>query len=169
VGSVAVAVLAKLGYKVVASTGRLETHSYLRSLGAGDIIDRSIFNKPSGRPMDAERWHGAVDSVGGATLATLIRSMKYGGSIAACGLAGGADVSTTVFPFILRGTNLLGIDSVYCPPPKRQEAWRRLASDLPSGKLEQMTRVISLDEVERFSKEILAGQVQGRIVVDVNA
>lgn len=169
VGSVAVAVLSKLGYNVVASTGRLETHAYLRSLGAADIIDRSIFNKPSGKPMDAERWHGAVDSVGGATLATLIRSMKYGGSIAACGLAGGADVSTTVFPFILRAVNLLGVDSVYCPPPKRREAWRRLTIDLPFTKLEQMTRVISLVEVERFSKEILAGQVQGRIVIDVNA
>jgi acrylyl-CoA reductase (NADPH) len=169
VGSVAVAVLAKLGYRVVASTGRSETHGYLRSLGAGDVIDRSIFNNPSGKPMDAERWHGAVDSVGGATLATLIRTMKYGGSIAACGLAGGADVSTTVFPFILRAINLLGVDSVYTPPPKRREAWRRLTLDLPAHKLEQMTRVISLGEIERFSREILAGKVQGRIVVDVNA
>jgi acrylyl-CoA reductase (NADPH) len=169
VGSISVAVLAKLGYRVTASTGRYETHDYLRSLGAVEIIDRSMFNKPSGKPMDPERWHGAVDSVGGATLATLIRSMKYGGSIAACGLAGGADVSTTVFPFILRAVNLLGVDSVYCPPPKRREAWRRLVVDLPLNKLEQMTRVISLGEVERFSRDILAGQVQGRIVVDVNA
>jgi acrylyl-CoA reductase (NADPH) len=169
VGSVAVAVLSKLGYRVVASTGRSETHAYLRSLGAADIIDRSIFNKPSGKPMDAERWHGAVDTVGGATLATLIRSMKYGGSVAACGLAGGADLSTTVFPFILRAVNLLGVDSVYTPPPKRWEAWRRLTSDLAPAKLGQMIRVISLGEVERFSREILAGQVQGRIVVDVNA
>jgi acrylyl-CoA reductase (NADPH) len=169
VGSVSVAVLSKLGYKVVASTGRFETHEYLRSLGASDVIDRSIFNNPSGKPLDSERWHGAVDSVGGATLATLIKSMKYGGSIAACGLAGGADISTTVFPFILRAVNLLGVDSAYTPPPKRWEAWRRITSDLPSAKLEQMTRVISLSEVERFSKEILAGKVQGRIVVDVNA
>ncbi len=169
VGSVAVALLAKLGYQVTASTGRAETHDYLRSLGAREIIDRSAFNKPSGRPLEAERWRGAIDSVGGVTLATLIKSMKYGASVAACGLAGGADLATTVFPFILRGVNLLGVDSNYCLPAKRLEAWRRVAEDLPIGKLEQMTRVISLGEVERYAKEIVAGKVQGRIVVDVRA
>ena len=169
VGSIAVAVLAKLGYKVVASTGRPETHDYLRELGASDFLDRSVLAESSKKPFEAERWAGAVDSVGGSTLANLIKTMRYGSSIAACGLAGGTDLSTTVFPFILRAVNLLGVDSVQCKQPKRQEAWHRLAVDLAADKLERIVRVISLAEVERYSREILAGKVQGRTVVDVNA
>lgn len=169
VGSIAVAVLAKLGHKVVASTGRPDTHGYLRELGASDMIDRSVLSEPSKKPFEAERWAGAVDSVGGTTLANLIKTMRYGSSIAACGLAGGTDLATTVFPFILRAVNLLGVDSVQCKLPKRQEAWRRLAADLSADKLERMVKIISLGEVEHYSREILAGKVQGRIVVDVNA
>ena len=169
VGSIAVAILSKLGYKVIASTGRTETHEYLRSLGAGEILDRSVLSTPSPKPFESERWHGAVDSVGGTTLATLLKSMKYGGSVAACGLAGGSDLATTVFPFILRAVSLLGVDSAYCPIPKREQAWRRLTIDLPLAQLEQMTRVIPLRDVERCSQEILAGKVQGRTVVDVRA
>ena len=169
VGSVAVAILAKLGYRVTASTGRPETHDYLRSLGATAIIDRAVLSEPSKKPLEAERWAGAVDSVGGATLLNVLKTLQYGGSVAACGLAGGADLPTTVFPFILRGVNLLGIDSVQSPMPQRQTAWSRLATDLSAAQLDHMTRVISLAEVERYSKEILAGKVQGRIVVDVNA
>ncbi len=169
VGSIAVAVLAKLGHKVVASTGRPETHGYLRELGASDLIERSVLSEPSKKPFESERWAGAVDSVGGTTLANLIKTMRYGSSIAACGLAGGTDLATTVFPFILRAVNLLGVDSVNCKHPKREEAWHRLAADLPADKLERMLKVIPLGEVEHYSREILAGKVQGRIVVDVNA
>jgi acrylyl-CoA reductase (NADPH) len=167
-GSVAVAILAKLGYKVVASTGRPETRDYLLSLGAQDVVDRALFTKP-GKPMEAERWQGAVDTVGGATLAGIIRSLKYGGSVAACGMAGGADLATSVFPFILRGVNLLGIDSVYCPMPAREKAWQRLAADLPLDKLNGMSQTIALSAVPEYSREILAGKVRGRVVIDVNA
>lgn len=169
VGSVAVAILAKLGYKVTASTGRAETHDYLRSLGASEIVDRSVLGDVSKKPLEAERWTAAVDSVGGTTLINLLKTMQYGGSVAACGLAGGADLATTVFPFILRGVNLLGIDSVQCRMPKREQAWTRLAADLSPAQMDHMTRVISLSEVERYSKEILVGKIQGRTVVDVNA
>lgn len=169
VGSVAIAILAKLGFRVTASTGRPETHDYLKSLGASDIIDRAVLGDPTKKPLEAERWAAAVDCVGGVTLQNVLKTLQYGGSVAACGLAGGADLPTTVFPFILRGVNLLGIDSVQCRMPERQAAWLRLATDLSAAQLDHMTRVISLAEVERYSKEILAGKVQGRIVVDVNA
>ncbi len=169
VGSVAIAILAKLGFRVTASTGRPETHDYLKSLGASDIIDRAVLGEPSKKPLEAERWAAAVDSVGGVTLQNILKTLQYGGSVAACGLAGGADLPTTVFPFILRGVNLLGIDSVQCRMPQRLAAWSRLATDLSAAQLDHITRVISLSEVERYAKEILAGKVQGRIVVDVNA
>ncbi|MBV8820653.1 MAG: oxidoreductase [Acidobacteriaceae bacterium] len=167
VGSVAIALLAKLGHHVVASTGRAETHDYLRALGAKDVIDRRLLSEPSKKPFEAERWAGAVDSVGGVTLANVIRAMKYGCSVAACGLAGGSDLNATVFPFILRAVNLLGVDSAYCRMPKRTEAWRRLSVDLPLPLLNEMMQDISLSDVPKASEEILAGKVRGRTVVDV--
>lgn len=169
VGSVAVAILARLGYRVVASTGRADTHQYLKELGAVDIIDRSALGAESKKPLEAERWAGAVDSVGGVTLGNLIKTMKYGGSVAACGLASGTDLPTTVFPFILRNVSLLGVDSNSCPLPRRLESWKRLSTDLPFDRLEKMTQVIPLNEVENYSRQILAGKVRGRVVVDVNA
>jgi putative YhdH/YhfP family quinone oxidoreductase len=169
VGSVAVALLGKLDYKVAASTGRSELGDYLKSLGATSIVDRATLAQPSGRPLDAERWSGGVDTVGGEVLASLLRGTRYGGSVAACGLAGGANLPTSVYPFILRGVSLLGIDSVMCPKPKRLEAWRRLARDLPIAKLEAMTVVEPLSKVPDLAQEILQGRVRGRVVVDVNA
>lgn len=169
VGSVAVAILASLGYRVIASTGRADTHDYLKGLGAADIIDRAVLSTESKKPLEGERWAGAVDSVGGITLANLIKTTKYGGSVAACGLASGTDLSTTVLPFILRGVSLLGVDSNSCPVPNRLEAWKRLSTDLPFSKLDKMTQVIALKDVENYSREILAGKVQGRVVVDVDA
>src|SRR5579864_5657859 len=129
-GSITVALLAKLGHAVVASTGRAETHDYLRALGAQGIIDRASLAQAPTRPLDSERWAGAIDAVGSTTLATVLSQLKYNASVAACGLAGGNDLPTTVIPFLLRGVKLLGIDSVLCPMPERQEAWRRLAHDL---------------------------------------
>lgn len=169
VGSVAVAILAHLGYQVAAGTGRAEAHDYLRRLGATRIIDRATLAAPSNRPLESEQWGGAVDTVGGDTLAGLLRAMAYGGSVAACGLAGGNHLQTTVLPFILRGVNLLGIDSVQCPAEQRRAAWQRLARDLPAGALAQMTEIISLAEVPAACRRILQGQVRGRVVVDVNA
>lgn len=169
VGSIAVALLARLGYRVVASTGRPELQDYLRFLGAYRIIDRRVLATPTGKALDSEQWAGAVDTVGGDTLAGLLRSVVYGGSVAACGLAGGSELATTVFPFILRGVNLLGIDSVYCPRERRQQAWQRLARDLPLDKLDAMTRVVPLKEVPSVGRDILQGKVRGRVVVDVNA
>ncbi|HIJ39441.1 MAG TPA: oxidoreductase, partial [Rhodospirillaceae bacterium] len=147
VGSVAVALLAKLGYKVAASTGRPEEHDYLRQLGAIEIIERSSLSSPPSRPLLAERWAGCIDAVGGTTLASVLASICYGGSIAACGLAGGNELATTVLPFLLRGVNLLGIDSVVCPQDRRQRAWQRLAQELPMEKLDAMTSRIGLAEL----------------------
>jgi putative YhdH/YhfP family quinone oxidoreductase len=169
VGSVAVALLDKLGYKVAASTGRAELSDYLKSLGASTIIERAELAQPSKRPMDAERWSGVVDSVGGETLASALRGTCYGGAVAACGLAGGGHLPTTVYPFILRGITLVGVDSVMCPKPKRFEAWQRLASDLPIEKLDAMTTVEPMSKVPELGAEILKGQVRGRVVIDVNA
>ncbi len=169
VGSVAVAVLAKLGYRVAASTGRPETHDYLRSLGASTLIDRAELATPSGKPLDGERWAGAIDSVGGETLASVLRGLRYGRSVAACGLAGGAGLPATVLPFILRAINLLGVESVQCPSPRRREAWARLADDLPLDKLDALTEVVPLRAVVDLGPKILTGQVRGRTVVDVNA
>ena len=169
VGSVAVAILAKLGYNVVASTGRTEAYDYLHRLGASQIIDRSVLARPSGKPLEAARWAGAVDTVGGDTLASLLPAMAAGASVAACGNAGGYVLNTTVFPFILRGVNLLGIDSVICPQERRLTAWARLARDLPLDHLDHMTHLASLSDVPRLSEEILKGQIQGRVVIDLNA
>lgn len=169
VGSVAVAVLARLGHRVVASSGRPETHEYLRGLGAAEVIDRATLAAAPARPLDAERWAGAVDAVGGTTLATVLTQMKYRGSVAACGLAGGSDLSATVIPFLLRGVNLLGIDSVMCPVDRRRAAWARLGTDLDLQSLDGMTEVIGLGSLPEYGKRILAGQTRGRVVVDVDA
>ena len=168
VGSVATAILATRGYHVVASTGRLETHDYLRSLGASLVIDRAPFAEPVKRPLETERWAACIDSVGGNTLARVLAQTKYTGSVAAVGLAGGSKLEHTVIPFLLRGVNLLGIDSVMCPIPRRRAAWARLQADLPLKLLEAMTVDARLDEVPRLAQAIVAGQVRGRVVVDVN-
>jgi acrylyl-CoA reductase (NADPH) len=169
VGSVAVALLARLGYQVVASSGRADAHGYLSALGAATIIDRSPFAEPAKRPLEGERWAGCLDSVGGSTLARVLAQTKYGCAVAAVGLAGGSKLEHTVIPFLLRGVSLLGIDSVMCPTAKRLEAWNRLQTGLPLDKLEAMTSVVALDEVPRIAAQILQGQVRGRVVVDVNA
>jgi acrylyl-CoA reductase (NADPH) len=169
VGSVATALLAQAGYGVTASTGRAETHDYLKALGATTIVDRGPFAEPAKRPLESERWAGAIDSVGGNTLARLLAQSRYGAAVAAVGLAGGARLDTTVIPFLLRGVNLLGIDSVMCPQPRRLEAWRRLCRDLPLDKLRAMTLEVGLSEVPRVAAEILKGQVRGRVVVNTAA
>jgi acrylyl-CoA reductase (NADPH) len=166
VGSVAVMLLARLGYRVTASTGRAQTHEYLRELGATDILERDVLASP-GRPLETERFAGAIDTVGGTTLAGLIARMKYNSSIAACGLAGGAGLTTTVMPFILRGVNLLGVESVMVPYPRRLEAWARLARDLPLDQLERAMQMVGLEEVPGLAREIIAGRVRGRVVVDL--
>jgi acrylyl-CoA reductase (NADPH) len=167
VGSVAVSVLAKLGYRVVASTGRPEEAGYLKELGASDTIDRNELSNP-GRPLGKERWAGAVDAVGSHTLANICATTKHGGTVTACGLAQGMDLPTTVMPFILRGITLVGIDSVYCPKPRRIEAWNRLATDLDAAHIELMASEIGLAEVIATAAEQLAGRTRGRVVVDVN-
>jgi acrylyl-CoA reductase (NADPH) len=169
VGSVAVAILAKLGYRVTASTGRPEVGDYLRSLGAASVADRAALTLPSKTGLDKEHWAGAIDSVGGATLAGILPSMANGASVASCGLAGGAAFSATVLPFILRGVNLLGINSVRVTPAERREIWVRLATDLPLARLDRMTEVAPLGEVFALGEKILAGQIRGRVVIDVNA
>ncbi|RQH13729.1 MDR family oxidoreductase [Bradyrhizobium sp. RP6] len=167
VGSVAIAVLSKLGYHVIASTGRASEADYLKHLGAAEVIDRNELSA-SAKPLAKERWAGGVDSVGSATLANLLSMTKYGGAIAACGLAAGMDLPSSVAPFILRGVCLLGIDSVMCPIEPRKAAWQRLASDLDRTKLSEITKEISLDEVSEWGAKILAGQVRGRIVVKID-
>lgn len=169
VGSVAVALLARLGHHVAASTGRPELHDYLAGLGAKEIVDRSAIAKPSGRPLESERWAGAVDTVGGDTLAALLPAMRAGSSVAACGVAGGPTLNTTVFPFILRGVSLLGINSVFVPLEQRRAAWERLARDIPADTLARITQTVPLADVPAMSEEILAGRVRGRVVVDVRA
>lgn len=167
VGSVAVSILAKLGYKVAASTGRAETHDYLKDLGAETIVDREAIAKPSGRPLDKERWAACIDSVGGSTLSCVLPQIAYGGSVAAVGLAGGANLETTVLPFLLRGINLLGIDSVMCPKPRRMAAWQRIVEDLPLDKLEATITEATLEDLPQLGSDILKGQVRGRTVVAV--
>jgi acrylyl-CoA reductase (NADPH) len=169
VGSVAVAILAKLGYRVVASTGRAETHGYLKDLGASEIIDRAVLAAPSKKPLESERWGGAVDSVGGDTLAGLLRTMAIGSAVAACGLAGGAALNTTVLPFILRGVRLLGIDSVRTKQAERRAIWARLARDLPLRALDRMIDVQPLSNVVALGEQILQGKTRGRVVIDVNS
>jgi acrylyl-CoA reductase (NADPH) len=167
VGSIAVALLAKLGYQVIASTGRMEESSYLRQLGACEIIARDELSGHS-KPLAKERWAGAVDSVGSKTLANVLAYTKYGGAVAACGLAQGMDLPTTVAPFILRGVSLLGIESVYAVRERRLQAWERLARDLDTEKLRLITHTIALADVFAAAEDILAGRVRGRLVVDVS-
>jgi len=166
VGSVAVAVLAKLGWHVIASTGRPQEEPYLRALGAAEIIDRAELSAP-GKPLGKERWAAVVDSVGSHTLANALAGLHYGGAASACGLAGGMDLPATVAPFILRGAALLGIESVMCPRPLRLEAWRRLDSDLDRAKLRSITSTVELAEVLELGPRLLDGQVRGRVVVKI--
>lgn len=169
VGSVATAILAHLGYEVAAVTGRPETADYLKSLGAAQIVAREDLSETVKRPLEGEVWAGCVDAVGGAMLARLLGQMKYGASVAAVGLAGGAALPATVIPFLLRGVNLLGIDSVMRPYDDRVRAWNRIAKDLPIAKLETMVHPAVLADLPQLGAEILKGQVKGRVVVDVNA
>jgi acrylyl-CoA reductase (NADPH) len=166
VGSVATAVLSKLGYHVIASTGRMSEAPYFSDLGAAEVIDRNELSGPA-KPLARERWAGGIDSVGSATLANLLSMTKYGGAIASCGLAAGMDLPSSVAPFILRGVCLLGIDSVMCPIELREIAWSRLARDLDPVKLIEITHEIGLDQVIDAGARILAGQVRGRIVVKI--
>jgi acrylyl-CoA reductase (NADPH) len=166
VGSIAIAVLAGLGHEVTASTGRPASHDYLQSLGASRVIDRAELAEPSTRPLESERFAGCIDSVGGSTLARVLAQMKYRCSVAAVGLAGGSELHTTVIPFLLRGVNLLGIDSVYQPTAPRRAAWERLARDLDLARLETMAIDAGLGDLPRLADEILKGHVRGRVVVD---
>lgn len=169
VGSVATAILANLGHEVAAVTGRPETAEYLTSLGATQIVPRDQINETTKRPLETETWAGCVDAVGGAMLARVLGQMTYGASVAAVGLAGGAALPATVIPFLLRGVNLLGIDSVMQPYDNRLRAWQRVARDLPLDKLEAMIQPAGLSDLPQLGADILKGQVKGRIVVDVNA
>ena len=169
VGSVATAILAKLGHEVAAVTGRPETSDYLKELGAEMIVDRSELNETTKRPLEAEAWSGCVDAVGGAMLARVLGQIKYGGSVAAVGLAGGSSLPTTVIPFLLRGINLLGIDSVMQPYENRKRAWDRIATDLPLAKLEAMVSSATLSDLPALGRDIVEGKVKGRVVVNVNA
>lgn len=167
VGSVAIAVLAKLGYTVVAVSGRSEEGDYLKQLGAAEIIDRSAFSAP-GKPLGKERWAGAVDVVGSHTLANICATTRYRGVVTACGLAGGMDFPSSVAPFILRGVTLIGVDSVMCPRPERLVAWERLGRDLDVAKLDVITREVALAEAIPTAAQLMDGKVRGRVVVDVN-
>jgi acrylyl-CoA reductase (NADPH) len=167
VGSVAVAILAKLGYRVAASTGRAELGDYLRSLGAAEIVARDSLTAASTRGLERERWGGAVDSVGGSTLAGILPYMANNASVASCGLAGGAAFSSTVLPFILRGVNLLGVNSVRVTPEERREVWTRLSRDLPLKLLDAMTEAAPLERVFELGEKILAGKVRGRVVIEI--
>lgn len=169
VGSVAVAILAHLGYQVAAVTGRPETQAYLQSLGATRVVPRAELAETVKRPLEAETWAGCIDAVGGAMLARVLGQMQYGGSVASVGLAGGAALPATVIPFLLRGVNLLGIDSVMRPYADRVRAWSRLSRDLPLDQLERMIRPATLADLPALGQAILKGQVQGRVVVDVRA
>jgi acrylyl-CoA reductase (NADPH) len=166
VGSVAIALLAKNGFQVIAATGRMQEADYLKSLGATEVIDRAeLAGDP--RSLAKERWAGGIDAAGSKPLANALSMTRYGGAIAACGLAAGMDLPTSVAPFILRGVSLLGIDSVMCPPDRRREAWRRLASELDRGKLQEMTQEIGLPEVQETGRAIVEGKVRGRTVVKI--
>jgi acrylyl-CoA reductase (NADPH) len=168
VGSVAIALLAKLGHRVVASTGKLDEDAYLKGLGAAEVIDRASLAAP-GKPLQKERWAAAIDAVGSHTLVNVCAQMRYGGVVTACGLAQGLDFPASVAPFILRGVTLLGIDSVMAPQSKRRRAWERLATDLDRDALRAITRTVPLDEAIATANELMAGRVRGRVVVDVNA
>jgi len=166
VGSVAIAILSKLGYSVTASTGRTEEEEFLKGLGASSVINREEFNTPP-KPLAKSRWGACIDAVGSTTLANVLSQMNYGGVVAACGLAQGMDLPTSVAPFILRGVKLIGVDSVMCPKPRREKAWARLASDLDMSKLDALTTHIKLEEVIATGADIIAGKVRGRVVVDI--
>ena len=167
VGSIVVAILARLGYSVTASTGRTEETDYLREIGATSVIPRDEINKP-GKPLQSERWAGAVDTVGSHTLANVLAATRHHGTVTCCGLAQGGDLPTTVMPFILRGVKLVGITSAPAPYAARVEAWSRLARDLDRAKLASISSEVALDQAPRIAEEILAGQIRGRVVVDVN-
>ena len=169
VGGVAIALLAQLGYRIVASTGRPEAIDHLRALGAETVIDRTELAAAPERPLMKERWAGAVDAVGGTTLANILTQIAYGGSVAACGLAGGSNLETTVIPFLLRGAKLLGIDSVMCPGNRRAAAWARLASEMPTDALERLSHTVPLTALAELGPQILRGQTEGRVVVDIKA
>ncbi len=166
VGSVAIAILSKLGYSVTASTGRTSEEAFLKGLGASSIVDREEFNTPP-KPLAKSRWAGCVDAVGSTTLANVLSQMNYGGAVAACGLAQGMDLPASVAPFILRGVRLQGVDSVMCSKPRREQAWARLAKDLDMTKLDSLTSHIKLDDVIAAGADIMSGKVRGRIVVDI--
>jgi len=168
VGSIAVAILSKLGYRVIASTGRPQEADFLKSLGADEIIDRKELSEP-GRPLGKERWAGGIDAVGSHTLANVLAQTSYGGAVAACGLAQGPDLPMTVMPFILRGVSLLGIDSVMQPKQRRIEAWKRIASDLDLERLEAITTVIGFEQIIPTAGDIVEGKVRGRVAVDMSA
>ena len=168
VGSVAVAVLAKLGYTVIAASGRPESQDYLRGLGAAGFVSREELTGKV-KPLNKVRWAGAVDVVGGVTLANVLSMIQYGGVVAATGLTGGGDLPATVYPFILRNVTLAGVDSVMCPKPRRIEAWRRLAEDLPDATIETVAHTIPLEGIPQAAEDIMANRVKGRLVVDVNA
>lgn len=166
VGSVALALLARNGFEAVASTGRMEEADYLKGLGASAVIDRAELSGPA-KPLARSRWAGAIDSVGSTTLANVLSQMTYGGVVAACGLAQGMDLPASVAPFILRGVKLIGVDSVNCPKPRREVAWRRLTAELDRAKLDTMTRHVKLGDVPDVAADIIAGKVRGRVVVDL--
>ena len=166
VGGIAVALLAELGYRVAAVTGRRDNDDYLYQLGAAEIVDRSELERPA-QPLESQRWAGAVDTVGGKVLARLLAEMNYGGAVAATGLTGGSELNTTVMPFILRAIKLVGVEVTTCPIPLRKLAWARLSRELPDNLLEKIFKVISLEEVPQFAENLLAGKVSGRVVVDV--
>jgi len=169
VGSIATAILSNLGHEVTGVTGRPETADYLMSLGAKNILARNEINETIKRPLEAERWAGCVDAVGGAMLARVLGQMQYGASVAAVGLAGGANLPATVIPFLLRSINLLGIDSVMQPYDNRVRAWERISKDLPLEKLDSMTQIATLSDLPQLGADILKGQIKGRVIVDVNA
>jgi acrylyl-CoA reductase (NADPH) len=169
VGSVATALLAKAGFRVVASTGRRELDGYLKDLGAVEVVDRTTFSQGSKAPLDSARWAAGVDPVGGDTLVNLLKALQYRGAVAACGLAGSATMNGTVYPFILRGVRLIGIDSVSSPMEEREQAWARLARDLDREKLAETTSVVSLSEAPKLAADFLKGAVKGRLVVDVRS
>lgn len=166
VGTVAISILSKLGYRVIASTGRPQESDFLTSLGASEIIDRTTLSEP-GRPLGKERWAGGIDAVGSHTLANVLAQTSYGGAVAACGLAQGFDLPATVMPFILRGVCLLGVDSVMAPKPLREEAWNRIVSDLDMDKLHSLSKTIGFDDIIDTARAMMDGQVRGRVVVDM--
>lgn len=166
VGGIAIAVLAELGYRVAAVTGRKD-NDYLHQLGAAEIVDRAEFERPA-NPLESQRWAGAIDTVGGKVLAHLLAEMNYGGTVAATGLTGGSELNTTVMPFILRAIKMVGVEVTTCPIPLRKTAWARLTNELPDDLLQQLFQVISLEEVPQFAETLLAGQINGRVVVDLS-